>query len=238
MLERIRQNGGCYPQLNTASEEQMIIDLSHKLGPGMPTYPGLPVPKFHVFLAHSDAGKHAHYAPGTTFQIASYELGGNTGTYVDAPFHRHPGGADLAAVPLEKLANLPGIVIPAPEDGPIESAVISGVAVRGKAVLIHTNWSRRWGGADYFRSGPFLTVAACEHLVHAGAALVGIDCANIDNMQDPARPAHTILLAAGIPMVEHLRGLGQLQGQFRFFATPPAIEGGTSFPVRALAVYE
>jgi arylformamidase len=217
----------------------MIIDLSHKLGPGMPAYPGLPVPKFHVFLAHGDAGKHAQYASGTTFQIASYELGGNTGTYVDAPFHRHPGGADMAAVPLEKLANLPGIVIPAPEDGPIESAVISGVAVRGKAVLIHTNWSRRWGGADYFRSGPYLTMAACEHLVHAGAALIGIDCANIDNMQDPARPAHTILLAAGIPIVEHLCGLDLLQERaFRFFATPPAIEGGTSFPVRALAVYE
>src|SRR5258705_3332413 len=140
-------SGCCDPQLITASEEQMIIDLSHKLGPGMPAYPGLPIPQFHVFLAHGDAGKHAHYAPGTTFQIASYELGGNTGTYVDAPFHRHPGSADLAAVPLEKLANLPGIVIPAPEDGPIESAVVSGVAVRGKAVLIHTNWSRRWGGA-------------------------------------------------------------------------------------------
>jgi len=106
-------------------------------------------------------------------------------------------------------------------------------------VLIHTGWSGRWGAADYFRSGPYLTASACEHLVHGGAALVGIDCANIDNMQDPARPAHTILLAAGLPIVEHLRGLDQLHGRtFRFFAVPPAIEGGTSFPVRALAICE
>ena len=217
----------------------MILDLSHKLAPGMPAYPGLPEPKFHVFLAHGDAGQHTHYAPGTTFQIASYELGGNTGTYVDAPFHRHPDGPDLAALPVEKLANIPGIVIPAPEDGPIEPAVVSGFAVRGKAVLIHTNWARHWGSSDYFRSGPYLTAAACEHLVHAGAALLGIDCANIDNTKDPARPAHTVLLAAGIPIVEHLRGLEQLHGRsFRFFATPPAIEGGTSFPVRALAICE
>jgi len=214
----------------------MIVDLSHKLAPAMPAYPGLPTPRFHVFLGHGDAAKHTHYAAGTTFQIASYEFGGNTGTYVDSPFHRHPGAADLASVPLEKLADLEGILIPGPEDGPIEPTIISGFPLRGKAILIHTNWSRRWGG-DYFRSGPFLSAAACEHLVHAGATLVGIDCANIDNMTDPARPAHTILLAAGIPIVEHLCGLDQLQGKpFRFFAVPPAIEGGTSFPIRALAI--
>jgi arylformamidase len=215
----------------------MIVDLSHKLEPGMPAYPGLPVPKFHVFLAHGDVGKHAHYAPGTTFQIASYEFGGNTGTYVDAPFHRHRDGADLAAVPLGKLVDLPGVVIAAPEDGPVEPSIVSGFALRGKAVLVHTGWTRRWGSSDYFRSGPFLTAAACEHLVHAGATLVGIDCANIDNMEDPACPAHTVLLAAGIPIVEHLRGLEQLHGRsFHFFASPPAISGGTSFPVRAFAL--
>ncbi|HVO79292.1 MAG TPA: cyclase family protein [Terriglobales bacterium] len=217
----------------------MLIDLSHRLEPGMPSYPGLPEPRFHTFLAHGDAAKHAHYAPGTSFQIAAYELGGNTGTYVDAPFHRYLDGADLADVPLDRLADLPGVVFAAPGDGPIEARVFSGIAVRGKAVLVHTGWAKHWGSSGYFRSGPFLTASACEHLVHAGAALVGIDCANIDNMQDPARPAHSILLKAGIPIVEHLRGLEQLSGrEFRVFAAPPAIRGGTSFPVRALAVCE
>ena len=203
----------------------------------MPSYPGLPVPKFHTFLSHGDAAKHAHYAPGTSFQIASFELGGNTATYVDAPFHRYPDGADLADVPLSRLADLPGLVVAGPEDGAIEARLFSGFAIRGKAVLVHTGWARHWGTDGYFRSGPFLTAGACEHLVHSGAELVGIDCANIDNMQDKARPAHTILLAAGIPVVEHLRGLEQIGGrEFRFFAAPPAIRGGTSFPVRALAV--
>jgi arylformamidase len=221
------------------TEHLMIIDLSHKLEPGMPAYPGLPVPQFHTFLAHGDAPSHAQYAPRTTFQIARYDFGGNTGTYVDAPFHRHPEGADLAAVALDRLANLEGILIAAPADGPIEPRILRGVPLRGKAVLVHTGWSKRWGAHDYFRSGPFLSADACEHLVHSGAALVGIDCANVDNMNDPSRPAHTLLLAAGIPLVEHLRGLDQLgQRSFRFFATPPAIQGGTSFPVRALALCE
>jgi kynurenine formamidase len=217
----------------------MIVDLSHPLEPGMPAYPGLPAPQFHVFLAHGDVARQTHYAPGTTFQIASYELGGNTATYLDAPFHRHPEGFDLADLPLERIADLPGVVIAAPEDGPIEARVFSDVAVRGKAVLVHTGWAKHWGADGYFRSGPYLTAAASEHLLHAGAALVGIDCANIDNMNDPTRPAHTLLLAAAIPIVEHLRGLEQLHGRdFRFFATPPAIRRGTSFPVRALAVCE
>jgi arylformamidase len=216
----------------------MIVDLSHVLEPGMPAYPGLPVPKFHTFLAHEDAGRSGKYAAGTTFQIASYELGGNTGTYVDAPFHRHPAGPDLADVPLAHLADLPGLMVSVSDREAIGPEVFWGLDLKAKAVLVHTRWSERWGG-DYFRSGPFLTASACEELVRGGATLAGIDSANIDDMNDQSRPAHTVLLAANIPVVEHLRGLDQLIGKrFRFFAVPPAIRGGTSFPIRAFAITE
>jgi arylformamidase len=215
----------------------MLIDLSHRLMPGMPSYPGLPVPQFRTFLSHDQSAQHTQYTPGTSFQIAVYELGGNTGTYVDAPFHRHRQGPDLADLALEKLADLSGVVVTALREGPIGPEMFSGVDLAGKAVLVRTDWSDCWGSSEYFQSGPFLTADACRFLVRAQATLVGIDCANIDNMRDPARPAHTILLAAGIPIVEHLRGLDELPpGGFRFFAVPPAIEGGTSFPVRAFAI--
>lgn len=217
----------------------MILDLSHRLEPGMPSYPGLPVPKFHTFLPRADAVRQSYYEPGTTFEIASYELGGNTGTYVDAPFHRYENGADLADVPLNRLANLPGLVVTAPADGPIGVDAFQKNDLRGKAVLVFTKWATRWGSDGYFRSGPYLRADTCEFLVKEGSALVGIDCANIDNMEDRSRPAHTILLAAGIPVVEHLRGLDQIGDRsFRFFAVPPAIRGGTSFPVRAIALCE
>ena len=214
----------------------MIIDLSHRLEAGMPVYPGLPAPKFNVFLSHRNEAHQANYAPGVTFQIASYEFGGNTGTYVDAPFHRHPEGADLMHVPLEKLVNVPGILVRVNNDGPIGPDHFRNVDVDAKAVLIRTDWSKRWQ-RDYFMSGPYLTADACDVLVQTGVTLVGIDCANIDNMKDPERPAHTILLGAGVPIVEHLRCLDKLTGKrFRFFAAPPAIEGGTSFTVRAFAI--
>ncbi len=214
-----------------------FIDLSHRLEPGMPSYPGLPAPQFDTFMAHDDASRQAHYAPGTTFQIATYTMGGNTGTYLDAPFHRYRQGPDLAELALERLADLSGVRVVALEEGPIRADVFGGIDLTGKAVLIRTDWADRWGKDDYFRSGPFLTADACRFLVRSQVALVGIDCANIDDMNDPARPAHTILLAAGIPIVEHMRGLDELPpGGFRFFAIPPAIVDGTSFPVRAFAI--
>lgn len=204
----------------------------------MPSYPGLPVPKFGVFLSHDDPENQARYAPGTTFQIASYDLGGNTGTYLDAPFHRHRDGMDLRDLPLERMVNLRGILVRAAENGSIGTEAFANVSVEGAAVLVHTGWSQHWTDPSaYFRSGPYLTWDACEHLVRQRAALVGIDCANIDNMQDPSRPAHTVLLRAGIPIVEHLTNLAILERRrFRFFAAPPAIAGGTSFVVRAFAL--
>lgn len=222
---------------------ERLIDLSHVLEPGMPSYPGLPEPKFLTVFTHEESGVRKTYAPGTTFQIARYELGGNTGTYIDSPFHRHPTGPDMAALPLEKLANLPGVLVTYEQEGAVPVSAFEGSGVKGKAVIVRTGWSARWEGGDYFRSGPFLPAEICEWLVSEGAALVGIDCANIDNMQDPVRPAHTILLEAGIPIVEHLTNLDELArvvgtGGFRFFAVPPAIRGGTSFAVRAFAIVE
>ena len=190
-------------------------------------------------MTHAESATRGTYAPGTTFQIATYELGGNTGTYVDAPFHRYPEGQDLAALPLDRLADLPGALVTDLREGPIGPEAFEGLHLEGRAVLVRTGWSARWRGPDYFRSGPFLSADACRALLDVGARLVGIDCANIDDMADLARPAHTILLGAGIPIVEHLRGLEQLPPEgFRFFAVPPAIRGGTSFAVRAFAIVE
>lgn len=216
-----------------------FVDLSHRLAPGMPAYPGLTVPQFKTTLTHAESASRSTYAPGTTFQIAAYELGGNTGTYIDAPFHRHPDGPDLAGLPLDKIADLPGLLVTVLREGPIGPEAFELLDVSGKAIVVRTDWAKRWHDPDYFRSGPFLTAEACQLLVQMQATLVGIDCANIDNMADPARPAHTILLGANIPIVEHLTGLEQLPAEgFRFFAVPPAIEGGTSFAVRAFAIVD
>lgn len=214
-----------------------LIDLSHEIEHGMITYPGLPAPLVSDWLSR-DASR-ARYAPGTTFHIGRIEMIANTGTYMDAPFHRHAAGADVAGFRLEAVADLEGVVVRATaRSGPaLDDAVLRGRDVKGKAVLVHTGWDAHWRTAAYGSGHPFLTRAAAEFLVGAGVALVGIDSLNVDDTADGTRPAHTAILSAGVPLVEHLTNLAALpDAGFRFFAVPPRVKGMGSFPVRAFAL--
>jgi kynurenine formamidase len=213
-----------------------LIDLSHDIEHGMVTYRGLPAPTISDWLSR-DASR-ARYAAGTTFQIGKIELLANTGTYIDAPFHRYGDGRDVAGYRLEAVADLEGVVIRA-TDRAVRAIDASHFTqdVKGKAVLVHTGWDAHWR-TDTYSAGqhPFLTREAAEHLATAGAVLVGIDSLNIDDDKDGARPAHTILLGAGVAIVEHLTNLAALPDTgFRFFAVPPKVKGIGSFPVRAFA---
>jgi kynurenine formamidase len=214
-----------------------LVDLSHEIEHGMVTYRGLPSPTISDWLSRDASG--ARYAAGTTFQIGKIELLANTGTYIDAPFHRYEEGKDVAGYALEAVADLPGLVVRAADrrGRALDPSRFPRLDVKGKAVLVHTGWDAHWRTETYSGGGhPFLTSDAAEHLARAGAALVGIDSLNIDDDKDGTRPAHTILLGAGIAIVEHMTNLGALPDVgFRFFAVPPKVRGMGSFPVRAFA---
>jgi len=202
----------------------------------MITYRGLPGPVISEYLDREASRE--HYAPGTTFHIGRIDMVANTGTYLDAPFHRHADGKDLSELPLESVADLEGIVRrAAPGSRALGAALFSGADLQGKAVLVHTGWSRHWGREDYFEGHPFLTAGAADFLAASGAALVGIDSLNIDATSDRTRPAHTILLGAGIPIVEHMCHLDRLpDAGFRFHSVPVKVARFGTFPVRAYAV--
>ena len=220
-------------------ETKRIIDLSHVIEHGMTTYPGLPGP--HICDFWTREGSAANYDDGSSFQIGRIDMVANTGTYVDAPFHRYAEGKDLADLPLESLADLPGIVVRQPweKDIAVDLDSFDGLDVRGKAVLVHTGWDRHWRTDRYAQDHSFLTAAAAEWLIAQGAALVGIDSNNIDDTRQRARPVHTKLLGADIPICEHMTGLGQLPDVgFRFSAVPPKFRGMGTFPVRAYAVLD
>jgi len=217
-----------------------LIDLSHEIEHGMVTYGGMPGPAISDWLSR-DAST-ARYAPGTTFQIGKIDLLANTGTYIDAPFHRYENAPDIAGYRLEAVADLPGVVVRATQrrDRAIDVGAFAKLDVKGRAVLVHTGWDAHWRTDEYSAGGhPFLTKAVADHLVKAGAALVGIDSLNIDDHKDGTRPVHTTLLGAGIGIVEHMTKLGDLPDRgFRFFAVPPRVKGMGSFPVRAFARLE
>ncbi len=213
-----------------------LIDLSHTIEDGIITYRGLPAPVICDFLSREDS--RSHYDEGTSFYIGKIEMVANTGTYVDSPFHRFADGKDLSELPLESLVDLDGVIFHA-ERGKkrIGASLFKGADIRGKAVLVHTGWSDFWNTDQYFENHPFLTLDAAEYLRDAGAALVGIDSLNIDDISGGARPVHTTLLGAGIPIAEHLCNIGEIPaGGFKFHAAPAKVKHFGTFPVRAYAV--
>jgi arylformamidase len=216
-----------------------LVDLSHDVEDGMVTYRGLPPPVIRDHWTREESRR--HFAPGTEFHIGRIDMVANTGTYLDSPFHRYAEGRDLAGLPLESLADLPGVVVRAagrPARG-IDVADLASLDVRGKAVLLHTGWDVHWRTDRYFDGHPFLTAAGAEWLAERGAVLVGIDSLNIDDTADLRRSAHSMLLGRDIPVVEHLCGLEQLPNAgFRFFAVPVKVRAFGTFPVRAFAVIQ
>jgi kynurenine formamidase len=216
-----------------AQDGRVLVDLSHPIRDGMVTYPGLPGPVIRAHLSREDSRE--HYAEGTEFHIGAIDMVANTGTYIDAPFHRYAEGADISDLPLDRLVGVPGVVVDASERS-IGPDSFANTDTWGKAVLIRTGWDSHFGQRDYLGRHPYLTEAAAQRLIDGGAALVGIDSANIDDTSEGRRSAHSLLLKAGIPLVEHLTRLAQLtDGPFEFFAIPAPVVGLGTFPVRAAA---
>ncbi|WP_314427041.1 cyclase family protein [uncultured Microbacterium sp.] len=223
-----------------APQAPRVIDLSHTIEAGLVTYPGLPAPTITPHLTREDS--RSTYAPGTEFAMDIITMIGNTGTYLDAPYHRYADGGDLASLELSSLVGLPAEVFhlrdawSAQRRG-IEAVTLADRELRGSAVLLDTGWSEHFGTPEYARGAPFLTEAGARFLADAGVALVGIDSLNIDDTESGGeRPAHSILLAAGIHVVEHLTRLADVPSRgARFTAAPPAVRGFGTFPVRAFA---
>jgi arylformamidase len=211
-----------------------FVELNHPIEDGMAMYPGLPAPRIGAFLDREESRR--HYEGRAEFLVGEVEMVGSTGTYLDAPFHRHPEGADLNQIRLEMVAGLPGIVVDAEASDRAITVGEGEAELLGKAVLIRTGWDERWGTEGYWDLGPYLSDATVERLIRSGARLVGVDFWNVDDVLDPSRPAHTRLLGAGVLIVENLRNISAIPEEgFRFYAVPPRIVEGASFPVRAFA---
>jgi arylformamidase len=222
-----------------AQAGERVVDLSHTIENGLITYKGLPAPIICDHISHLQS--RASYAPGTEFQIGRINMVANTGTYLDTPYHRYPHGPDLATTPLPAMVNIPGVVIRVAgiTGRAIDWTNFAATNVAGRAVLVNTGWDRHWRTDRYFEGHPFLTQAAAAYLRDRGATLVGIDSLNIDDTADLARPVHSILLAAGIPIVEHLTNLATLPiDGFAFSAAAPKIVAMGTFPVRAHAILQ
>lgn len=210
-----------------------FVDLSHTVEDGLITYKGLPAPLVCDFMSREES--RVHYDEGTSFHIGKIEMVANTGTYIDAPFHRFADGKDVAELEIESLADLEGeLVQVGPDTQEIDEKHFAGLDVNGKAVLVRTGWCKHWKTDQYFEGHPYLTEGAAILLRNSGVRLVGIDSYNIDDIQNGARPVHTVLLGGEIPIIEHMCNLDQLpESGFRVTAVPVKVKNFGTFPVRA-----
>ena len=214
------------------------IDLSHTIYDGLITYRGLPAPIICDFLSREAAAE--HYEDDSTFHIGQINMVGNSGTYLDCPFHRFSDGKDFSSLFISDLSDLPGVKIKVPfTDGlAIEVDHFLHLDLKDKAVLIQTDWSAKWATDAYFEGHPFLTSDAAKYIKDQQPKMVGIDSYNIDDTRVNRRPVHTTLLSADILIVEHLCQLHLIPNQdFYFSAIPPKIVGMGSLPVRAFAKF-
>ena len=213
-----------------------VLDLSHALRPGMRTHPGLPEPQWEPYKTRQEYQQ----TSGTTFQIDRICMVGNTGTYLDSPYHRYADGGDLASIPLSQVVDVPVVVVDARAQRAVDRDVLIAALgdddIAGTAVLLHTAGDTSWGQDSYAVDAPYVTADAADWLAQRRPALVGIDSVNIDDLPDTSRPVHTRLLADDVLILEHLTGLGDLPARgARLHAAPLAWHGVGTWPVRAYA---
>jgi arylformamidase len=212
------------------------VDLSHPIQHEMITYPGLPGPTISTYVSRQESAQ--RLGTGVSFHIGRIEMVANTGTYVDAPYHFHAEGADVAELALQRLVDVPIVVIRAENRAVIGPEMLADPGVLwGTAVLVHTGWSRHWGTTAYLSDSPYMARGFAQAVVEANVALLGVDALNVDNIEDLTRPVHHTVLGNGIPLLEHLTNLDRLPDQgARLTALPAPVHGLGSFPVRAVAV--
>ena len=208
------------------------IELNHKIEHGMETYPG---------LSHVEVYDHFPRFENNAL-VDGIKLLGISGTYIDAPYHEDPDGGKICDYPLEKLVNLPIIVVNKPDSRvSFELEDFAGLELSGKAVLLNSQHDRFFGKKEYGIDTPYISVEAAEYLVKQGSALVGIDSPLVDNIDTSAEaiPVHNILLSNGVVICEDMTNIAAAEGKNAYLTAVPPRVPLASFPARVFAtVYE
>ena len=213
-----------------------VVDLSHTIGPNCQVYPGDPIPKLEV---HSTIAKDG-------FNLLSVQMGSQSGTHVDAPYHFDEGTARIDELPLERFIGR-GIVLdvtglePRTEITWSKISASAASAGPGDIILIKTGWSEYFGTIKYF-DHPYLSAEACQHLLDQGVLVFGIDAINIDETPDEEHPGvgfpvhHLIAKKAGV-ISENLTNLKAIDFENPLISLLPIkLDAADGAPVRAVAI--
>jgi kynurenine formamidase len=198
----------------------MWVDLSWPVFDGMPVYPG----DRQTRLCQEKWLERDFYA------AFALDTGLHAGTHMDAPMHLVPNSPAMAEIPLDRCC-AQGVLLDARGQRIIKKPDLPKGSLKGKAVLLLTGMEEAYGTESYYSRHPVVSMELAELLAEEGIAFLGMDMPSPD---EPPFPVHKLLLSAGIPMVENMRGLVKLSGPFEVAAFPLKIHAEAS-PVRAAA---
>ncbi len=210
-----------------------IIDLSHRITPDMPVYPGTKPPEIQP----------ANTIERNGFAETLIRMYSHTGTHIDAPSHMLAGAPSLDQLPIDHFVGR-ACVIDVSGDGAV---VVSRARIEANAsliagcgfVLLHTGWSRYWGQARYFEGFPVLSEDAALWLAARGLKGVGVDAISPDPVGPPPYSVHQAFFRAGMVSIENLANLSGLVGRvFTFSCLPLFYEHADGSPVRAVAILD
>lgn len=216
-----------------------FIELSHRITNGLITFPGMPPVEITAYLTREECGR--QYGEQSAALLDQIKMINISGTYLDAPLHCIEDGDSIADIPLEKMVDLPTIVVRIKKDRnyfDVDDFETLKIDVNGCAILLHSGHDKKFSTAAYGENPPYLTVEGAKWLIKRGAILVGIDSPLIDNMvimSEYGNPVHDVILEAKSIVCEDLRGLEQMPDTGALLtAVPPAVEMA-SFPARVFA---
>ena len=207
-----------------------IHDISLTISPTLPIWPDDPPLELEL-IESMDQGAHAN----VTRMSSAVHLG----THVDAPHHFLNDGRTVESLSLDVLTG-PCYVTQLPDGiDAITSEVLERSEISGdmKRVLFGTRNSHLWAKAESKFQTDFVAITedGAEWLVERGIQLVGVDYLSVAPYGDSV-PTHTVLLKAGVVVVEGLNLSQVMRGFYDLYCLPLKIAGSDGAPARAILI--
>lgn len=209
-----------------------IFDLSVPLKAGMPTWPEQKEIKIDPVGTVLDNGATSEF-----LAVPSH-----TGTHVDAPAHFVHQAMTVDEIPLERLIG-PGFCIrPEFKGTEIHREDFEKVwspEYDNHIILINTGWDRKRSFSKEFQyEFPGLAEDAIPFFKEKRVQVIGIDTLGIEPYSHGDFKVHKGLLGAGIPFIEDLAGLHQLETgkPYLIVALPLKIHKGSGCMARVVAM--
>ncbi len=213
-----------------------ITDVTGPIADGMWTY-GPPYPDVVVEeIPQPDFIQYPTYS-------WRFELGAQTGTYLETSLHMFREGPALNDIPVEDLFMRDAAIlrVPRPPDYRLMAEDLEACDVEinpGDAIIVATGWDDHWNQEDFVSSCPFFSYEAMRWILDKDPFLMAGDMPRFDSWTDPQGFFHEFF-EQGVLLLAPLVNLGAVTAnRVKLVALPMKIEETCATPCRALIIEE